>query len=119
MPNAVLSKMPLVSLSQRDRMLIQSVIGVRYETSPEQLRILLVKIRETLLGHPKITPMCQLGLSVWRLSLDIELFAYAISTRLGRNSLAVREELLLQVMGIVEQSGTGFAFPSQTLISQG
>ena len=56
MPNAVLSKMPLVSLSQRDQMLIRSVIGVRYETSPEQLRYLLVKIREALLRHPKIHP---------------------------------------------------------------
>ena len=48
MPNAALSKMPLVSLSQRDQMLIQSVIGVRYETSPDQLRYLLVRIREAL-----------------------------------------------------------------------
>ena len=54
MPNAALSKMPLVSLSQRDQMLIQSVIHVRYETSSEQLRHLLVKIREAFLGHPKI-----------------------------------------------------------------
>ena len=29
--------------------------------------------------------------------------------------LSVREEVFLQVMDIVNQSGTGFAFPSQTL----
>jgi MscS family membrane protein len=45
-PNATLSKMPVVNLAQRDRMLIRTVIGVRCETSPEQLRFLLVKIRE-------------------------------------------------------------------------
>lgn len=116
MPNGVLSKMPLVNLSQRDRMLIRSVIGLRYETSPEQLRYLLVKIREALLRHPKIQPdlvrvrFVGFGAS----SLDIELFAYVKTTK-GPEFLSVREELFLQVMDIVNQSGTGFAFPSQTL----
>ena len=116
MPNGVLSKMPLVNLSQRDRMLIKSIIGVRYETSPEQLRYLLVKIREALQRHPKIHPelvrvrFVGFGAS----SLDIELFAYVKTTK-GPEFLSVREELFLQVMDIVNQSGTGFAFPSQTL----
>ena len=44
-PNAALAKMPIVNLSQRDRMLIQTVIGLRYETTPEQLRYVLVKLR--------------------------------------------------------------------------
>ena len=116
MPNGVLSKMPLVSLSQRDRMLIRSVIGLRYETSPEQLRYLLVKIREILVNHPRIQPdsarvrFVGFGAS----SLDIELFAYVKTTK-GLELLSVREEVFLQVMDIVNESGTGFAFPSQTL----
>jgi MscS family membrane protein len=116
MPNAALSKMPLVSLSQRDQMLIQSVIHVRYETSTEQLRHLLVKIREALLGHPKIQPdsvrvrFIGFGAS----SLDIELFAYVRTTK-RPEFLSVREEIFLQVMDIVNESGTGFAIPSQTL----
>lgn len=55
-PNAVFAKMPIVNLSLRDRMLIMCTISVRYETSPEQLRYLLVRIREMLLGHPRIYP---------------------------------------------------------------
>ena len=115
MPNAALSKMPLVSLSQRDQMLIQSVIHVRYETSSEQLRHLLVKIREALLGHPKIQPesvrvrFVGFGAS----SLDIELFAYVRTTKRAE-FLSVREEIFLQVMDIVNESGTGFAIPPQT-----
>jgi MscS family membrane protein len=108
--------MSIVNLAQRDRMLIQSVIGVRYETSPEQLRYLLARIREALLSHPKIAAdsvrvrFVGFGAS----SLDIELFAYVKTTK-GTELLAVREEMFLQVMDIVNQSGTGFAFPSQTL----
>ncbi|MFN0066377.1 MAG: mechanosensitive ion channel family protein, partial [Limisphaerales bacterium] len=55
-PNAALSKMSVVNFGRRDQTLIQSVIGVRYETGPEQLRHLLVKIRELLLSHPSIEP---------------------------------------------------------------
>ena len=115
-PNATLSKMSIENLAERDRMLIQSVIGVRYETSSEQLRYLLVRIRELLLGHPRVQSdtvrvrFVGFGAS----SLDIEVFAY-VMTRNKAEFLAVREDLWLRVMDIVEQSGTGLAFPSQTL----
>ncbi|MEI7672164.1 MAG: mechanosensitive ion channel family protein [Deltaproteobacteria bacterium] len=115
-PNAALSKMSIVNLTQRDRMLIQSVIGVRCETSPEQLRYLLVNIREMLLGHPRIHPdpvharFTGFGAS----SLDIDVFAY-VTTSDREEFFSIREDILLRIMEIVEQSGTGFAFPSQTL----
>jgi MscS family membrane protein len=115
-PNATLSKMPIVNFAVRDRMLIRSIIGVRCETSPEQLRYLLVKIREMLLGHARIDPdsvrarFVGFGAS----SLDIEVFAYVTTTG-GAEFLGIREDVFLRVMDIVEQSGTDFAFPSQTL----
>ncbi len=55
-PNAALAKMPIVNFTRRDRMLIQTVIGLRYETTPEQLRYVLAKLREMLLGHPRVHP---------------------------------------------------------------
>ena len=115
-PNGALSKMPVVNFTQRDRMLIHKVISVRYETSPDQLRYLLAKMREMLLGHPRINPdparvrFISFGSS----SLDLEVFAYAV-TRDWNEFLGIQEDVLLRVMDIVEQSGTAFAFPSQTL----
>ena len=84
-PNAALSKMSIVNFAQRDRMLIKSVIGVRYETSPEQLRYLLVKIREMLLGHPRIHPDPARArfIGFGACSLDIEVFAYVTTTGPG------------------------------------
>jgi MscS family membrane protein len=115
-PNAALAKMSVVNFGRRDRMLIRSVIGVRYETSPEQLRYLLAKIREMLLGHPRIhpDPVRARFIGFGACSLDIEVFAYA--TTLDRAEfLGIQEDVLLRVMDIVEQSGSSFAFPSQTL----
>jgi MscS family membrane protein len=115
-PNAALSKMSIVNLAQRDRMLIKFVIGVRYETSPEQLRYLLVKIRELLVGHPCIEPDSARArfIGFGASSLDIEVFAYA-KTTIRAEFLGIQEDVLLRVMDLVAQSGTGFAFPSQTL----
>ena len=115
-PNAALSKMPIVNFSERDRRLIQSVIGVRCETSSEQLRYLLVKIREMLLGHPRIhpDPMHVRFTGFGASSLDIEVFTY-VTTSNREEFFGIREDIMLRIMDIVEQSGTGFAFPSQTL----
>lgn len=115
-PNADLSKMPIVNLTARDKMLIEAVIGVRYETTPEQLRHLLDMIREMLLGHPHIHPdMARVRLiGFGASSLDLEVFAYA-ATRDRAEFLSIREDVWLRVMDLVEQSGTAMAFPSQTL----
>lgn len=115
-PNALLAKMSITNLSQRDRIPIQTVVRVRYETTVEQLRYLLVKIRELLRDHPRIADekvrvrLMDLGTS----SLDIELFAYA-TTGDRQKFRAIREDVLLHIMEIVLESGTGFAFPSQTM----
>ncbi len=115
-PNSTLSKASIVNLSERDRMLMQTMIGLRYETHPDQLRHVLIRIRELLLGHPRIASdsvrvrFVGFGAS----SLDIEIYSYLI-TRDRSEFLAIREELFLRLMELVEESGTGFAFPSQTL----
>ena len=115
-PNAALAKMPIVNLSQRDRLLIQTVIGLRYETSPEQLRYVLVKLRELLLGHPRVDSdsirvrFIGFGAS----SLDVQVTGYVMTTD-PVEFAAIREDLLLRVMDIVAQAGTAFALPSQTV----
>jgi MscS family membrane protein len=115
-PNAALARMPIVNYTWRDRMLIQTVIGLRYETTPEQLRYVLVRLREMLLGHPRVHPdpararLIGFGAS----SLDIEVFAYAMTSDWAE-FLGIQEDVLLRVMDIIEQAGTAIAFPSQTL----
>jgi MscS family membrane protein len=115
-PNAALAKLPIVSLTRRDRMLIQTVIGLPYETTPEQLRGVLAILRQLLKGNPRVDPdsararLVKFGDS----SLDIEVFAY-VRTVVWTEFLGIREELLLRMMDIIEQAGTEIAFPSQTL----
>jgi MscS family membrane protein len=115
-PNALLSKMPVVNFTVRDRMLLKSIIGLRFETKPEQLRFVLAKLRELLLAHPKVTPeparvrFIGFGAS----SVNLEVFAY-VGTRDWNEFLGIQEDIYLRMMEVVAASGTGFAFPSQTL----
>ena len=115
-PNAKFVDMELINWARCDKMLISTVIGLRYETSDDQLRYVLVKIREMLHAHPMIDKetirvrFSNYGAS----SLDVSLRVYAL-TRDWNEFHAIKEDVFLRIKGIVEGSGTGFAFPSQTL----
>jgi MscS family membrane protein len=45
--------MKLDNFAARDQRLLKTVLGLRYETTPEQLRYVLAELRKLLLGHPK------------------------------------------------------------------
>jgi MscS family membrane protein len=115
-PNADFSQLELVNFSRRDSILLQATLQLVYETTPDQLRLVLVRLRELLLEHPKISPeparvrFIRYGES----SLDVEIFAY-VMTRDFNEFLAIQEELNLRIKDLVEDAGSGFAFPSQTL----
>ena len=115
-PNGEFSSMKIENFAPRDKFLFANTFGLRYETTPEQIRYLLVTIRAMLYAHPKVDPaparVRLVGLATN--SIDIEVWTY-ISTRDNDEFMEVREDLLLRVMDIVAQSGTDFAFPSQTL----
>jgi MscS family membrane protein len=115
-PNAALARMPIVNFTRRDQMLIQNIIGVRYETTPQQLRYVLVKLREMLVGQPRVDPKSARARFVGfgDSSLNIEVFAYVMTSD-WVEFLEIREDILLRMMGVVEQAGASIAFPSQTL----
>ncbi len=115
-PNSALADMQLINWAKCDRMLITTTIGLRYETENDQLRYVLAKFREMLHAHPKIDSetvrvrFADFGQS----SLDIVVRIYAL-TRDFNEYHAIREDVLLRMSDIVKNSGSGFAFPSQTL----
>lgn len=115
-PNAALADMQLVNYARCDRMLIQTTLGLRYETTADQLRFVLVKIREMLHAHPKIdADTVRVRFSGYGASSqDVAIRIYALTDD-WNEYFAVQEDALLRIKDIVESAGTGFAFPSQTL----
>jgi MscS family membrane protein len=115
-PNGALATMNIENFSLRDKIQFNPVLAIRYETTPDQLRYLLVEVRRLLYGHPKVeSESASIRFANFDASsLRLEIAAYVL-TRDANEFNAVREDLLLRIMDIVEKSGTGFAFPSQTL----
>ncbi len=115
-PNAEFSALALENYAQRDRIRFHTVLGLRYETTADQLRHVLVGLRRLLREDPRVDPdparVRFVGFGAH--SLDLEIFAY-LRTRDINEFLAIREELLLEIMDCVAASGSAFAFPSQTL----
>jgi MscS family membrane protein len=112
--NAEFANMHLENLSARDRMWYHPTIRLRYETTPDQIRYLLVEVRKMLYAHPRVWPegawvrFKQFG----EYSFDLEVFAY-IATTDYTESLEIAEDLNLRIMDIVAAAGTQFAVPSQ------
>ncbi len=101
-PNADFSQRELVNYTRRRRRLFETTLGLRYETTPEQLRYVLVKLRELLLGHPRVAPEnLHVRLSGFgAYSLDVKVFAYLRVTD-WLESLAIAEDINLRVMDII------------------
>jgi MscS family membrane protein len=116
LPNGQIANMKLETLSVRDKFWFHPVIGLRYETTPGQLRSILNSLREFLNQHPYIDPasvrvrFIRFGAS----SLDVDVFAYA-SAADWATFLEIQEELLFAIIDIVQKAGAAIAFPSQTL----
>jgi MscS family membrane protein len=115
-PNGQLANMNVENLSRRDKSLFRTQIKLRQGTSPEQLQSLLTEMRELLDRHPKVDPnvarvrLVGFGDS----SLDVEVHCYILTTKLDE-FLAIREDLLLQIMKLLSDSGTGFAVPLRAI----
>jgi len=114
-PNSEFAKLKLVNYSRRDRILLKSVLQLRYETTADQMRYALANLRTMLATHPRIVPESVrvrfVGYGSW--SLDVEVFALAETSDHGE-FLAIQEDVFLRTMEVITESGCGFAFPSQT-----
>jgi len=108
--------MQLVNWAKCDQMLIEETISLRYETSPDQLRFVLAKLREMLHAHPRIdNKTIRVRFSGFGdSSLNITIRVYA-KTRDRNEFHTIREDVFMRTFDEVIEAGSGFAFPSQTV----
>lgn len=115
-PNAQFADMQIINWAHCDLMLIDETVDVRYETTPDQLRFLLVRLREMLHAHPRIdgdtVRVRFTGYAASALKISIRVYA---ATREWNDFFAIREDIFLRIYDLVTEAGSGFAFPSQTL----
>jgi MscS family membrane protein len=115
-PNGTVATINVENLSRRDKMLFKTTLGLRPETQADHVRFVISELRRLLYSHPKIeTKTVRVRLTdIAGTSLSIEVVAY-ILTRDFKEFAAIREDLLLRMMEIMEDAGSGLALPAQTL----
>ena len=115
-PNGKLADSRIESYTARDRMRLATVIGLVYGTSEAQVREVLEGFQRVLREQPKVWP--EGGTVLLRAlsssSLDVEVIAW-FQTEDYAEFQAVRQEVLLQFLRVVEQAGTSLAYPTQTV----
>jgi len=115
-PNSQIANVSLETLSARDKFWFHPVVTLRYETTPEQLQIVIDGIRRLLEQHSSVSRE-SVRVRFFRLgpsSLDVEVFAYVFATD-WTQFMEIQERLLFDVTEIVNRAGTAIAFPSQTM----
>lgn len=118
-PNAKLSDNAVTNFSRMTYRRIKWVIGLEYGSTAEQL----TKVREGIEAYLRETPdyvapaetatfvrIDQFSDS----SIDILLYCFTHTTN-WLEWLEIKEKLLLKIKSLVEDAGTGFAFPSRSL----
>jgi MscS family membrane protein len=115
-PNGTVATINLENLSRRDKILLKTSLNLRSETKADHLRFILAEMRRLLYSHPKIeTGTVRVRLvDIAGAAPSVEVVAY-ILTQDFNEFAAVREDVLLRLLDIVESAGTGLALPSQTL----
>ena len=119
-PNGTLITAQIENRSSRDKFWFNPTLGLVYETTAEQMRVVLENLRARLESDTRVEKgtMRVRFVRINSSSLDVEVFAYLLVPDYT-TFLAVQEELLLMLLGVVEKAGTYLAFPSQTTYAAG
>ncbi|MEN8727359.1 MAG: mechanosensitive ion channel family protein [Sulfurovum sp.] len=116
-PNQIVSNSPIENFSRRGVRRIKMRIGVTYGTTADQMNAIVQEIRDMLHNHEKISQKETLLVnfeSFGDSALNIFIYTFT-STPNWERYLNIREDIHLKIMKIVEDNGSSFAFPSQSI----
>lgn len=116
-PNAEFSQLKLENYQERDKMHFHHILTLRYDAKAEQIKMLLIELREMLLVHDKVdsdgSRVRFINLS--NTGVEIEINSY-VKTQRYDEFLAIKEDLNLKILSILENCGLSLAFPTQTVV---
>ena len=112
-PNAQFSAMTLENFSRRDKILFKTMLNLRRDTTPQQLRAVLDAATQMLRDDQRLDtgnlPVRFIGVGPWL--LDVEVFAQ-VRTVEAEQFLGVQQDLLLRLLDIVRANGASLALPT-------
>jgi MscS family membrane protein len=115
-PNGRFAAMELENYTKREKFRYAPRLRLRYGTSPDQVRYVIVKVQELFHAHPKVIPPPAKArfTNFGEHSLEFDVFTYVDASSFD-DFQEVAEDLNLRVMDIVREAGTDFAVPERKL----
>jgi MscS family membrane protein len=115
-PNKTVAAETITNLSRFTRRRIDQVIGLTYDTKPEQMDEMVQEIRRIITAQPEVDAA---GVMVFfrdfgASSLDIWM-VYEVPDPDFQKAMRCRQRVNMEIMRAVDQRGLAFAFPTQTV----
>ena len=117
LPNQMLANSPIENFSRRGIRRIKMNIGLTYDASSQQIEKVIMDIKTMLRNHKGIAQNETMMVNFTSFddsSLGILIYTFSKTSNWERY-LAIKEEVNLNIMKIVEDNNVAFAFPSQSL----
>jgi len=119
-PNGNVANITVMNLGVRKMRLMNVLIGVTYDTSPEKIEAYIAELKQLIQDHPGVHKQ------EWKVYFrDMGDFALKIMFRCYipvltfDEELKVKEEIYLKIIRIAQRLGIEFAFPTQTIHVEG
>jgi MscS family membrane protein len=116
-PNQLVANQPIENFSRRGIRRIKMHIGLTYGTTSEQIIQIKNDIESMLKAHEGISHKDSLMVyfdSFGDSSLNIFIYTFTATANWAKY-LEIREDIHIRIMQIVEENGSSFAFPSQSI----
>ena len=116
-PNQLVANQPIENFSRRGIRRIKMHIGLTYGTTSEQIVQIKNDIEKMLRSHEGISQKDSLMVffdSFGDSSLNLFIYTFTATANWAKY-LEIREDVHIKIMQIVEENGSSFAFPSQSI----
>ncbi|MCW8931666.1 MAG: mechanosensitive ion channel family protein [Gammaproteobacteria bacterium] len=115
-PNSVFASSSVENFSEIDRRLYNKELRITLETTPEQIRHLLIELRTLIVSHSKTLDMAA---RVRFENIERDCFLIIVNAYTDTNDLeeykAIAEDLNLRILEILAQEGVRLAIPEQQI----
>jgi MscS family membrane protein len=115
-PNGQFAAMEIENFATREKFRYAPRLRLRYGTSPDQLRYIIVEMQRLFHAHPKVIPPPAKArfTNFGEYALEFDVFTYIDASSFDEFQ-EVAEDLNLRVMEIVKKAGTDFAVPEKSV----
>ena len=118
LPNKNMIQAELDNLGMRPVRRVKFNVGLTYETSPDQIKVIVSEIQEMINQHEKTNQEGKVRFQEFgSSSLDI-LVMYFVDSPRWDDLIDVKEDVNYKIMEIVKRNNSDFAFPSTTVYLQ-